>query len=77
MKLPDGWYNVLKWVALIAIPALVAFWLTVGQIWGLPYTEAIGATLAACGVLLGALLGVSTHNYNKAKADDVKVGGTE
>lgn len=56
-------YDILKYIALIAIPALVALVLTVGKIWDLPYYDNIGATISAFGVFLGALLGVSTKNY--------------
>lgn len=56
-------YDVLKWVALVGLPALTALWLTLANIWGFPYAEAIGATLAAVTTFLGALLGISSINY--------------
>lgn len=58
-------YDVLKWIALVALPALTALWLTLANIWGFPYAEAIGATMAAITTFLGALLGVSSVQYNK------------
>ncbi len=58
-------YDVLKWIALVALPALTALWLTLANIWGFPYAEAIGATMAAITTFLGALLGVSSIQYNK------------
>ena len=62
-------YDVLKWIALVALPALTALWLTLANIWGFPYAEAIGATMAAVTTFLGALLGISSLNYQK------KLGG--
>lgn len=62
-------YNVLKWVALIAIPAFETFYWSIGNIWGFPYVEQIVGTMSAVGTLLGALIGVSTVMYNKAKSD--------
>ena len=59
-------YDVLKWVTLVALPATTALWLTLANIWGFPYAEAIGATLAAITTFLGALLGISSYNYNKS-----------
>ena len=59
-------YDVLKWITLIALPAVTALWLTLANIWGFPYAEAIGATLAAITTFLGALLGISSYNYNKS-----------
>lgn len=58
-------YDVLKWVALVGLPALTALWLTLSQIWGLPYGEPIGATLAAVTTFLGAILGISSLNYQR------------
>ena len=58
-------YDVLKWVALVVLPALTTLWLTLANIWGFPYAEAIGATMAAITAFLGALLGVSSVQYNK------------
>ena len=58
-------YDILKWVTLVALPATTALWLTLANIWGFPYAEAIGATLAAITTFLGALLGVSSINYTK------------
>lgn len=58
-------YDRLKYIALIFIPALEALILTVGKIWGLPYYAEIGATVAALGVFLGALLNVSSVKYYK------------
>ena len=66
MKLSNKTYDILKWIAQIAIPAFEIFWLTIGKIWGIPLTVEIGATIAAVGVLLGALLGISNINYKKA-----------
>ena len=63
MKFNNKTYDVLKYVALIALPAIQVFWLTIGKIWGISYTVEIGATIGACALLLGTLLGVSTKNY--------------
>lgn len=63
--LPNKVYDVLKWIALIALPALATLWLALGQIWGFPYVNEIGATIIAIDTFLGALLGVSTLTYRK------------
>lgn len=63
--LPNKVYDVLKWIALIALPALATLWLALGQIWGFPYVNEIGATIIAIDTFLGALLGVSTITYRK------------
>ena len=63
MKLDNKTYDTLKYIALIALPALQVFWLTIGKIWNISYTVEIGATIGAVALLLGTLLGVSTKNY--------------
>ena len=64
-------YDVLKWIALVGLPALTALWLTLANIWGFPYAEAVGATMAAVTTFLGAVLGISSIQYQK------KIGGDE
>lgn len=61
-------YDVLKWIATVVLPALASFVLVLGQIWGwTDLTVPIGATIAALATFLGALLGISSIAYNKAK----------
>lgn len=57
-------------MALIALPAIQVFWLTIGKVWDLSYTVEIGATIGAVALLLGTLLGVSTKNYLAEKQQD-------
>lgn len=59
--IPDCIYKILKWLGLIALPAIAVFVSTVGQAWGLDpgLSNAIVTTLNAAGVLVGALLGIS------------------
>ena len=65
MKMSSIVYDVLKYIAQIALPALGAFYFALSQIWGLPYGEQIVGTIAALDTLLGVLLGISTYQYNK------------
>ncbi len=67
--LPDGVYDVLKWCAIIALPAFSVFYAKIGAVWGLPYTQQICETLDALGLLLGALLCVSAIQYAAGKAE--------
>jgi hypothetical protein len=64
-------YDILKWIALVGLPAITALWLTLANIWGFPYAEPIGATMAAITTFLGAILGISSIQYQK------KIGGGE
>jgi len=65
MKISNRMYDVLKWVAILFLPALAILIRTVFAIWNIPYGEQISATIIALQVFLGAILGVSTLNYNK------------
>ena len=56
-------YDILKYVALIVLPALAVFYSTLSTIWGLPFHDAIPDTIMAVDLLLGALLKVSSDHY--------------
>lgn len=65
MKLNDKVYDILKWVGLIALPALAVFIGVIGPVWDIPYADQIVTTLNALGVLIGALIGVSAATIAK------------
>lgn len=65
MKLNDRVYDWLKWIVMVAIPALTVAYVALSGIWGWPYADEIAKTSAAVCTLLGALLGISTAQYNK------------
>lgn len=71
MVLNDKLYKILKWVCLIALPALAVFYFTLSKIWGLPYGAEIPATINAVAVLIGALIGISQINYSKENNADL------
>ena len=58
-------YDVLKWVALVALDAIGVFYKTIATIWCLPFGDEVLATCAALSLLLGALIGVSSVQYKK------------
>lgn len=60
-------YDILKWIALILLPALGTLYFALSGIWGLPYGEQIVGTITAIDTFLGALLGISSINYKKGK----------
>lgn len=65
----DGLYDLLKWIAQILLPAIATLYFAIAQIWGLPYAEQIVGTITAVDAFLGALLGISTLQYNKRSGD--------
>ena len=58
-------YDILKWIASVALPALGTLYFALAGIWGLPYGEQIVGTITAADTCLGVLLGISTAQYNK------------
>ena len=58
-------YDILKYIAMIVLPALATLYFALSSIWGLPYGEQIVGTITAIDCFLGALLGISTSVYNK------------
>lgn len=58
-------YDILKWCVMIAIPALTTAYVGLSGVWGWPYAEEVAKTSAVVCTLLGALLGISTAQYNK------------
>lgn len=67
MKLPDKVYDVLKWIVMICIPAVTVAYVGLAAIWEWPYADEVAKTSAVICTLLGALLGISTAEYNKGK----------
>ena len=65
MKLSDKVYDILKWIVMVVIPAITTAYVGLSSIWGWPYADAIAKTSAVVCTLLGALLGISTAQYNK------------
>ena len=63
-------YDALKYVALIVLPAVAVLWSTLGKIWGWPLVTEITATICAVDTFLGALLGISSMQYNKQQAPE-------
>lgn len=58
-------YDLLKWIALIALDAIGVFYKTVAGIWHLPFGDEVCATCAALALCLGTLLQISNANYKK------------
>ena len=66
MVIPSPVYDVLKWLTMIVLPALATAYVGLAAIWGWPYADEVAKTTAVICTLLGALLGISTAQYNKS-----------
>lgn len=68
MKMSDKTYNILKWIAMVLLPAVGTLYFALAGIWGFPFGEQIVGTITAVDTFLGVILGISTAQYNKAQA---------
>ena len=64
-KMSDEVYDILKEFAQVWLPAIGTLYFAIASIWGLPYAEQIVGTITAVDAFLGALLGISTMQYNE------------
>lgn len=70
MILNNKIYDALKWIVMVVIPALTTAYVGLSGIWGWPYATEVAKTSAVVCTLLGALLGISTAQYNKQEPPD-------
>ena len=67
LQFNDKVYDILKWLCLIALPALSVLYSALAGVWGWPYAQEVATTINdAVGAFVGALIGISTASYNKA-----------
>lgn len=65
MKMSDRLYDILKWIALLLLPAAGTLYFALSNIWGLPFGEQVVGTITAIDTFLGAILGITTTQYKK------------
>lgn len=63
MVLKNSVYDWLKWICLLLLPAVSVLYSTLAGVWGWPFAHEVTVTLDAVAVFLGAVIGVSTHQY--------------
>jgi len=66
MGMTNKTYDILKWVAIIALPAISTFIVVISRIWGwADLGSLIAQSITAFAVLLGTLLGISNYQYRR------------
>lgn len=63
--IPNKVYDMLKWLVVIAIPALTTFYAVIDKLFGWGYAEIVTTISAALCTCIGAIIGISTAQYNK------------
>lgn len=69
MKMSKKAYNILNVIAQIILPGIGTLYFALANIWQLPFGEEILGTTTAIDTFLGALIGISSTNYNTEKID--------
>ena len=63
-------YDILKYLTIIVFPAIGALYTGLSQIWNLPYAAEVPATITVICTFLGAILCISTAQYNRGDKED-------
>lgn len=69
MKLNDRLYMVLKWVCLVFLPAITTAYVGLDGVFGWGYGDTVAKCSSILCVLIGSLIGISTAEYYKDKAE--------
>lgn len=65
-------YDILKWIAIIFLPALAKLIEGIFGVWGIPYGAEVASTIIYFQVFLGAILCVSSINYYKGQKPEIE-----
>lgn len=65
MMMSNKLYDVLKYIAQIVLPAIGTLYFALAKIWSFPYGAEIVGTITAVDAFLGALLKISSDQYNE------------
>lgn len=72
--LSNTWYDRLKFLAQIGLPAIGSFYLVLSGVWGFPNGEQVVGSITATCLLLGTLLGLSSSKYSGSVNEGSPVG---
>ncbi|MEQ6137977.1 phage holin [Bifidobacterium breve] len=67
--LPDRVYDVLKWVALIVLPAMATLVQALGPVWGWTWADPAATTINAVALTIGVVIGASALKAKASKAE--------
>ena len=65
--LPDKVYDVLKWITIVFLPALATFVGVILNSFNIANADIILTIMTAFTTFMGAILGISSMQYNKKK----------
>ena len=63
LQFNDKVYDILKWLCLIALPALSVLYSALAGVWGWPYAQEVATTINAVVAFVGALIGMRVFHH--------------
>lgn len=70
MKLNGKVYEILKWIAVVFLPALTTLYGVIGATLNIPHTQEVLTIAVAVDTFIGSIIGISTLNYRKEQSND-------
>ena len=68
--LPDEWYDSIKWVVTVLMPAATVAYVALAAVWGWPLADQVERTLVILYTLLCSLMGISTATARPEEWED-------
>ena len=75
--LSNSWYDWMTYLTIIVLPAIGTLDTGLSKIWPLPYASEIPATILCICTFLGAVLCISTAQYNQLQGKHEPIYGEE
>lgn len=69
MKMSNKVYDILKWLAMIFLPAAITLFGVIGKTLGVQCTDTVLTIAVAVNTFLGSILGISNSAYKKRIED--------
>lgn len=63
IKFSDSWYDIVKWVIAIVMPAVASLYGELGNAWGWYNPELIVFTITKVQLFLGTIFAISCYNH--------------
>lgn len=67
--IPNRVYDVLKWLALIVLPAIGVLVQTLGPVWGWTWADPVATTINAVALTIGVVIGASALKAKASKTE--------
>ena len=75
IKLTNKYYDTIKWLVLVVIPAATTAYVGLASIWGWPFADEVAKTSTVLCAFLGAILGISNLQYKQEMSEDERTEG--